>query len=270
MSKAIKLYTASTPNGQKVSNLLEELKAIYHSKTGLDYETHKIEFSKNEQKSDWFLKICPNGRIPAIVDPNRGSGNGFNVFETAAITIYLQENYDPENHFNFSKEEKDGDLLRSEVLQWIFFIHGGIGPMMGQANHFNHYAPEKIPYGQERYTNESARLFAVLEDRLKDRDWLVGPGRGKYTIADMNGFPWVLMGRHTGVPDEKIGPNVQAWVERQWQREAVQKGLRVPTFNELLPEMLKPGYAAKHAKTIAEKSQQNAKWIQEGNKQNKI
>ncbi|PWN38105.1 glutathione S-transferase C-terminal-like protein [Meira miltonrushii] len=255
MSQAIKLYTAATPNGFKVSNLLEELKAIYK---GLDYETHKIEFSKNEQKSDWFLKICPNGRIPAIVDPNRGSGDGFNVFETAAITIYLQENYDPENHFNFSKNEKDGDLYRSEVLQWIFFIHGGIGPMMGQANHFNHYAPEKIPYGQERYTNESARLFAVLEERLKDRDWLVGPGRGKYTIADMNGFPWVMMGRHSGVPDAKIGPNVQAWIERQWNRDAIQK------------EMLKPGYAEKHGKTIAEKSQQNAKWIREGNAQNKI
>jgi glutathione S-transferase len=129
--KPIKLYTNSTPNGYKVSILLEELKLAYGAKTGFDYETIKIKFDQNEQKSEWFLKINPNGRIPALTDPNKGSGEGFHVFETAAMLVYLQEHYDPDNLFSFAANEQDADLQRSEILQWIFFVHGGVGPMQG-------------------------------------------------------------------------------------------------------------------------------------------
>lgn len=212
-----------------------------------------------------FLKICPNGRIPAITDPNKGEGDGFHVFETAAIILYLQEQYDPDNVFGFDANDKDAALLRSEALQWIFFIHGGIGPMQGQANHFNHYAPEKIPYAQKRYTNETARLYSVLEARLKDRDWLVGPGRGKYTVADVNAYPWVHMGVYSGLSDDQVGPNVRAWIQRNWQRSAVQKGVRVPSFNDLWPEMIKLGFAERYGKEVAERSSKNAKWILAGN-----
>lgn len=118
--KPIILYTNSTPNGYKVSNMLEELKAVYGSKTGFDYEAKQISFDKNEQKSDWFLKICPNGRIPAILDPNQGSGDGFPVFETAAIILYLQDHYDPDNVFSWGdKDGKEAPLFRSEALQWM-------------------------------------------------------------------------------------------------------------------------------------------------------
>ena len=128
--KPVILYTAQTPNGQKVSNFTEELKDAYPGEFKVEY--HPISFSKNEQKSDWFLRINPNGRIPALVDPNR---NDFAVFETASILLYLQEHYDPKNIFSWPNEGEGKDR-RSEALSWIFWVHGGLGPMQGQANHF--------------------------------------------------------------------------------------------------------------------------------------
>ncbi|KAG8907876.1 glutathione S- transferase, nitrogen catabolite repression regulator [Tulasnella sp. 403] len=242
----IKLYTAPTPNGKKVSIHLEELKAVY----GLSYETRAIAFSKLEQKEPWYLEINPNGRIPAITDNSRG---GFNVFESAAIMLYLSQHYDLEHKFWFDPTADPNSY--SELLQWIFFIHGGVGPMQGQANYFNKFASEKIPYAINRYVQETRRLYGVLEMRLKDREYLAGPGKGKFTIADMNGFPWVKGHSYSGIENfEQDFPNVKAWVERIDARPAVQEGWNVPT----------PPPATKEEQ---EKAVEAAKaWILAGNK----
>ena len=163
----IELLTAATPNGQKISIFLEEL--------GIPYTTTSIDLSASEQKAPSFLRINPNGRIPAIVDHARGS---FAVFESGAIFLYLAEHYDGECRFGF-----EGAGERSECLQWLFFQNAGVGPMQGQANHFVRYAPERIEYGVKRYTNETRRLYSVLEERLKDREYLVGKGKGKYSVG---------------------------------------------------------------------------------------
>ncbi|KAF8528854.1 glutathione S-transferase [Hysterangium stoloniferum] len=210
--KPLQLYTARTPNGFKTTLIAEELKAAY----GLDYDYHSIALSKNEQKEDWFIKINPNGRIPALIDHSR---NDFQVFESAAIILYLVQHYDKQHKFSF--EDPD---YQNEALQWIFFTHGGIGPMMGQANHFKNAAPEKIPYAINRYIEESKRLFGVLEIRLADRDYLVGPGKGTYSIADINAFTWVKLG--TDYLDSF--PGVKAWVERIATRPTVQAALNIP------------------------------------------
>lgn len=228
--KPIICYTAGTPNGFKVHNFIEELKAAYGSKTGFSAEYKTIDMAKNVQKEDWFLKINPNGRIPAIVDPNQSPE--FNVFETAAILLWLEKEYDPDHLFSFATSETDGEKYRNESLQWIFFVHGGIGPMQGQFNHFNHYAPEDIPYGKTRYYNETKRLYSVLNSRLEGRDWLVGPGKGKYSLADINAFPWVFIAQASGIAYEDIGENVVAWLKRNWERPAVKAGMAVPSKNE--------------------------------------
>ncbi|KAF5382636.1 hypothetical protein D9615_002943 [Tricholomella constricta] len=179
--KPLLLYTAGTPNGRKVSVLLEELKAT----TGLQYDVQKINLSENTQKEPWFLQLNPNGRIPVLLDRARG---GFTVFETAAILLYLEQHYDPGFVFSFDPVREVNDY--SEMLQWIFWTHGGLGPMQGQAGHFNNVAPVKIPYAQKRYKDETERLYGVLEMRLTGRDHLAGQGKGKYTIADINAQPW--------------------------------------------------------------------------------
>ncbi|KDQ10246.1 hypothetical protein BOTBODRAFT_178280 [Botryobasidium botryosum FD-172 SS1] len=217
-SKGLHLYTAGTPNGHKVSIYLEELKAAY----GIDYTFQSISFQKLEQKEPWFLEINPNGRIPALVDHNRG---GFKVFESAAILLYLAEHYDKERKFTFDPVSDD----YSEALQWIFFAHGGVGPMQGQAGHFIHFAPEKIPYGIKRYQDETKRLYSVLDTRLAGREWLAGPGKGKYSIADINVWPWVKSYTLIGLETLDEFPNLSAWVERIKARPSVQEGLDVPT-----------------------------------------
>src|SRR5277367_5088693 len=164
----IDLYTAATPNGWKISIALEEL--------GLAYSVHVLSFSKQEQKAEAYLKINPNGRIPAIVDRDNGDSA---VFESGAILIYLAE--------------KTGRLMpqdpkgRSVVIQWLMFQMAGIGPMMGQANVFFRYAPEKIPYAIDRYQREVRRLFGVLDRRLADHTYLAGD----YSIADIASWSWV-------------------------------------------------------------------------------
>ena len=164
----IELFTAATPNGWKASITLEEL--------ALPYKVRRIDFEKREQKEPWYLELNPNGRIPTIVDHDNG---GFAVFESGAMMIYLAE--------------KAGKLLptdvkgRSLVIQWLMFQMGGIGPMMGQANVFFRYAPERIPYAIERYQREVRRLFEVLESRLKDHEFLAGD----YSIADIANWSWV-------------------------------------------------------------------------------
>ncbi|KDQ62576.1 hypothetical protein JAAARDRAFT_122192 [Jaapia argillacea MUCL 33604] len=219
MSKPLVLYTARTPNGFKPSILLEELKAAY----GVDYDFKKIDIGKNVQKEPWFIKLNPNGRIPTLVDHSR---NDFSVFESAAILFYLEQHYDKEKKFIFDPATHPDDY--SELLQWIFFAHGGVGPMQGQSNHFNRYAPEDIPYAKKRYIDETKRLYGVLEIRLKEREYLAGPGKGIYTIADINVFPWVRIHSFAGIESLDEWPGVKSWVERIEARPTVQEGLNVP------------------------------------------
>ncbi|KAI0755261.1 glutathione S-transferase [Daedaleopsis nitida] len=218
-SSALQLYTAPTPNGRKVSIALEELQAQY----GLAYDVHPVDIGRGTQKEPWFLALNPNGLIPVLVDPSRG---GFAVFETAAILLYLAQHYDTQCKFAFDPQTAAD--AHSEMLQWLFFTHGGIGPMQGQANHFLKFAPEDIPYAKKRYLDETRRLYGVLDIRLDGRDWLAGPGRGRYSIADMNAFPWVAVHGFTGIESMADWPHVQAWLERTLERPAVRAGMQVP------------------------------------------
>ena len=200
----IDLYTAATPNGHKVSIALEEL--------GLPYNMQVIDLSKNVQKEDWFLAICPNGRIPAIVDRD---AEDFAVFESGAILIYLAE--------------KTGQLMpsdvkgRSLVMQWLMFQMGGIGPMMGQANVFFRYFPEKIQPAIDRYQGECRRLFRVLDNRLKDHEFLAGD----YSIADIANWAWVRTHRWSGVEVDDL-PHLLRWRDQLRARPAVAKGIEMP------------------------------------------
>lgn len=200
----IDLYTASTPNGWKVSIALEEL--------GLPYTVHSINILEGEQKKPSFVAINPNGRIPAIID--RAAGD-FAVFESGAILIYLAE--------------KTGKLMssdakgRSLVLQWLMFQMGGVGPMMGQANVFFRYFPEKIQPAIDRYQNEVRRLFGVLDARLKDHEYLAGD----YSIADIANWSWVRTHNWSGVTIDHL-PHLRSWIDRIAARPAAQKGITVP------------------------------------------
>ncbi|KAF9534849.1 glutathione S-transferase [Crepidotus variabilis] len=214
--KPILLYTLGTPNGVAASIYLEELKAAVQ---GFDYDYQKIDISKNTQKEPWFIKLNPNGRIPTIVDKAR---KDFPVFETSAILLYLAQHYDKEYKFWFNPETEPNEY--SDMLQWLFFAHGGIGPMQGQLGHFTRAAPEDIPYAKKRYLDETKRLYGVLEIRLKDRDYLAGAGRGKYSLADIKTFPWVRLASF-GLDEF---PLVKAWVERSEKHSASAAGLQIP------------------------------------------
>jgi len=200
----ITLYTTATPNGIKVSIALEEM--------GLPYDVHAIDLTNLEQKQDWFLQINPNGRIPAIVDHD---ADDFAVFESGAILLYLAE--------------KTGQLMpteakqRSVVMQWLMFQMGGIGPMMGQANVFFRYAPEKIPFAIERYQRESRRLFEVLDTHLQDQEFLADD----YSIADIANWSWVKGYDWSGINIDGLA-NLQRWMTRIGERPAVRKGSKVP------------------------------------------
>ncbi|PBJ10434.1 glutathione S-transferase family protein [Pseudomonas sp. ACN5] len=200
----IDLYTAATPNGHKVSIVLEEL--------GLPYRVHALSFDKKEQKSADFLKINPNGRIPAIVD--RANGD-FAVFESGAILIYLAE--------QTGKLMPSDPKGRSLVLQWLMFQMGGIGPMQGQANVFFRYFPEKLQGAIDRYQHETRRLYEVLDTRLQRVEFLAG----EYSIADIATFPWVRGYEWSGVSVEGLTA-LQRWMATLEARPAVQRGLQVP------------------------------------------
>jgi len=218
-TKPLIVYTAITPNCTPTSFLLEELKAINPI---IDYDVQKISIRNNTQKEPWFIKINPNGRIPVLVDRSR---DNFYVFESSAILLYLVQYYDKGHVFWFDAEKDPNNY--SEMLQWLFFAHGGIGPMQGQANHFHNYAPEDIPYGKKRYLEETKRLYGVLEIRLADRDYLAGSGKGKYSIADIKAFGWVRIYKYAGIDDLNAWPAVKAWVERIEARPATEVGLKV-------------------------------------------
>ncbi|PWN99102.1 putative theta class glutathione s-transferase [Tilletiopsis washingtonensis] len=276
--KPITLYTVGTPNGKKVSIFLEELKAAYPD---FEYEVYAIDFSKNEQKeechaltpSSTFLKHSPNGRIPAIYDPN----HDHSVFETAAILLWLEKKYDPEHKFSWGSDEPNGEKLRSQALQWIFWVHGGVGVSAAAANHFVRYAPEQIQYGKDRYINETKRLYGVLEKHLEGRDWLVGEGKGKYSIADCNAYPWLHLHAWAGVPHSDVGPNVRNYILRNWERPAVRKGSLtaasppsstdcVLSTGRFLTKLLESDFEAKYADEINKKAEDAKKWVQKGMK----
>jgi GST-like protein len=200
----IDLYSAATPNGHKVSIALEEM--------ALPYTLHALDLQQNVQKEPWFLAINPNGRIPAIVDRAEGD---FAVFESGAILVYLAEKTG-----QFMPREVKG---RSLVMQWLMFQMGGIGPMMGQANVFYRYFPEKIQAAIDRYQGESKRLFRVLDARLQDNEYLAGD----YSIADMANYAWVRTYKWSGVPVDDL-PHLKRWLETIGQRHAVEKGLQMP------------------------------------------
>jgi len=218
--KQILLYTVGTPNGIAASTYLEGLKA---SVPGFDYDVKKINMGGNEQKEPWFIKLNPNGRIPTIVDQSR---EGFPVFETSAILLYLAQHYDKEYKFWFNPQTQPNEY--SDMLQWIFWAHGGLGPMQGQAGHFNKAAPEDIPYAKKRYLDETKRLYGVLEIRLKDRDYLAGEGRGKFSLADIKAFPWVRVHAFVGIESVDEWPNLKAWLQRSESQPASLAGIEVP------------------------------------------
>ena len=200
----MKLYTAGTPNGHKASVLLEEL--------GIPYEVIKIALPDNEQKQPWFLKINPNGRIPALVDDEAG---GIRVFESGAIMIYLAEKTG-----RFLPTDAAG---RAETLSWLMFQMGGIGPMMGQANVFFRYFPEKIQPAIDRYQGEVKRLFGVLDGHLADHAYLADD----YSIADMANWCWVRTHKWSGVDIEPF-LHLKRWVDEIAGRPAAQRGINIP------------------------------------------
>lgn len=195
----IELLTAATPNGWKILIALKEME--------LEHTVRPIDLSANEQKEDWFLKLNPNGRIPAIIDHGN---DDFVVFESGAILMYLAERT---GKF-LPKEEK----ARSEVIQWLMWQMGGLGPMMGQANVFFRYAPEKIPFAIDRYHREGKRLLSVIDERLEGRDYLCG----EYSIADMASWPWARGHEWSGIDISDL-PRLKAWIERIRERPAIKE-----------------------------------------------
>ena len=200
----IDLYTSNTPNGYKVSIMLEELK--------LPYNVITVDLVKKEQKKAKYLNLNPNGRVPTIVDREN---ENFVVFESGAILIYLAE--------------KTGQLLpeqpekRSKVLQWLMFQMGGLGPMQGQAHVFYRYTPEKIEYAINRYQKETLRLYQVLDNQLKNNEYLADD----FSIADIATWPWVRRHRWAGIEIEKLY-NLRCWMRNLENRPAFQKGIEVP------------------------------------------
>ena len=205
----IDLYTWSTPNGRKVSIALEEL--------GLDYRVHPIDIGKGDQFAPDFLKISPNNKIPAIVDPEGPDGAPISIFESGAILLYLSE--------------KTGKLMPTEprarvaAMEWIMWQMGNFGPMLGQAHHFRRFAPEQIPYAVERYSKEAARLYGVMDKRLGEAAYLAGDA---YSMADIITYPWAARHPWQGIELADY-PNVKRWYDELSARPAVQRGMAVPS-----------------------------------------
>ena len=200
----IELYTSATPNGQKIHIMLEE--------TGLAYNLHWVDLRKGEQFDPEFLRISPNNKIPVILDRDGPGGEPISVFESGAILLYLAE--------------KTGQFLptetraRTRVLEWLMFQVGGVGPMLGQAHHFRAYARDKIPYAIERYTNEGARIYRVLDKRLSESEYLAGD----YSIADIAVFPWIRLHERQG-QDMADYPHLSRWFDAIAARPAVAKDM---------------------------------------------
>jgi GST-like protein len=203
----IEVYSWATPNGHKVHIMLEEC--------ALPYRVHAVDIGAGDQFKPEFLAISPNNKIPAIVDPDGPDGKPISLFESGAILLYLAA--------------KTGRFLpadvrgRYEVLQWLMFQMGGVGPMLGQAHHFRLYAPEKIPYAIDRYTNEAKRLYGVLNRRLGSSRYV---GGSEYSIADIAIFPWLRSWKNQGI-DWNDYPQLKGWFDEIAARPAVQRGVEV-------------------------------------------
>jgi GST-like protein len=220
----IEVYSWATPNGHKVHIMLEEC--------GLPYRVHPVDIGQGDQFKPEFLAISPNNKIPAIVDPDGPDGAPMSLFESGAILIYLAA--------------KAGKLMpqstrgKYEVLQWLMFQMGGVGPLLGQAHHFRIYAPEKIPYAIDRYTNEARRLYRVMDKQVAHTKYIAGP---EYSIADIAIFPWLRSWKNQGI-DWADYPHLKGWFDEIAARPAVQRGVAVlanarrPLVDDKAREML--------------------------------
>ena len=220
----IQVYSWATPNGHKVHIMLEEC--------GLEYRAHAVDIGAGDQFNPDFLRISPNNKIPAIIDPNGPDGAPMSVFESGACLLYLAG--------------KTGKFLpastrgKYEVMEWLMFQVGGVGPMLGQAHHFRIYAPEKIDYAVQRYTNEARRLYGVMNRRLAQSKYIAGP---EYSIADIAIFPWLRSWKNQGI-DWNDHPHLKGWFDEIAARPAVQRGVEVlaaqrkPLVDDKAREML--------------------------------
>ncbi|HYA21450.1 MAG TPA: glutathione S-transferase N-terminal domain-containing protein [Burkholderiales bacterium] len=206
----IDLYTWSTPNGRKISIMLEE--------TGLPYRVHAIDLSKGEQFRPEYVAISPYGKIPAIVDDEGPNGAPFKVFESGAILIYLAE--------KTGKFLPDTAPARYEMLQWLMFQMGNVGPIFGQAHHFLRFAPQPVPYAIERFSAETVRLYEVLQRHLAQHEYLAG----QYSVADIATFPWVARFEWHKISLENY-PSVRRWFDIVGARPAVRRGMAVPKIS---------------------------------------
>lgn len=203
----IDLYTWPTPNGHKIHIMLEECQ--------LPYRVHAVNIGKGDQFQPDFLKISPNNKIPALVDSDGPDGKPISIFESGAMLVYLAA--------KTGRFMPKSDRAKYEVLQWLMFQMGGVGPMLGQAHHFRIYAPEKIEYGIQRYTNEAKRLYGVMDKQLQSQPWIAGK---HYSIADIAIFPWLRSWQNQGI-DWADYPHLKAWFDRISARKAVQKAVQV-------------------------------------------
>ena len=225
----IDVYSWPTPNGHKVHIMLEEC--------GLPYVAHPVNIGKGDQFAPDFLAISPNNKIPAIVDPQGPDGQPISLFESGAILVYLAGKTG-----RFMPED---DRARYDVLQWLMFQMGGVGPMLGQAHHFRLYAPEKLPYAIERYTNEAKRLYGVIDKRLSQSAFIAGPD---YSIADIAIFPWLRSWENQGIVLTEY-PHLKSWFDGIAARPAVQRGVKV------LADLRKPLTGDKERDILFGKSQ---------------
>ena len=220
----IEVYSWPTPNGHKVHIMLEEC--------GLPYRAHPVNIGTGDQFKPEFLAISPNNKIPAITDPDGPGGEPISLFESGAILLYLAT--------KTGRFLPDDVAAKYEALQWLMFQMGGVGPMLGQAHHFRIYAPEKIPYAVERYTNEAQRLYGVMNRRLANSKYIGGPD---YGIADIAVFPWLRSWKNQGITWNDF-PHLKGWFDEVGARPAVKRGvevladLRQPLTNELARETL--------------------------------
>jgi GST-like protein len=203
----IEVFSWPTPNGHKVHIMLEEC--------GLDYKAIPVNIGSGDQFRPEFLAISPNNKIPAIVDPEGPDGKPISLFESGAILVYLAGKTG-----RFLPQDVRG---RYEVLQWVMFQMGGVGPMLGQNHHFRQYAPEKLPYAIDRYTNEAKRLYGVIDRRLASSPWL---GGSEYSIADIATWPWLRNWKNQGIELSDY-PHLERWFHAIEQRPAVQRGVKV-------------------------------------------
>ncbi|KAJ9151245.1 Disulfide-bond oxidoreductase YfcG [Pleurostoma richardsiae] len=254
-NKGIELFTAGTPNGYKATIVLEELKEAY----GKEYTWQAINIMKNTQKQPWYTAICPNGRIPAIVDHDRG---GFAVFEGIAILHYLTAHYDPDNLLSFPYASDE----YFECETWLAWQHGGLGPMQGQANHFLRFTKERIPYGVQRYVGETERLYGILDARLRDRDFVAGAGRGRFSIADIGLLGWANGSRLAGIDLPGQFPSVEAWLQRCRERPGVQRGFAVPS-ESAMSNVAIAGKIAQGDKDVIEREDKAQAFLAEAKKQ---